>query len=806
MKQSITANEVDAAPGSPVDSGMVFVQDNLSVGAGGVVVKGNVEGNIQIVNKKIEVNADHGAVVNLYDESPRVRKRDAVPQPARPIRGFVNRVKELSQLEQIITAGEVAILKGMEGMGRSALLRQAANCNAARTLPDGVLFMEGIDERGQALDLEDMIQRLFDKSFESEPHLKVNFDTAQTYLGNLKSLVVLNGLDLPDSSFSRIADLFTRGSVLFESDQMIDSDTAQEIKLGSLPHSEAMELLAAKAGVTQDESTRLLLDSICSLLADVPLAIVITARAIREHSIPLKSARNMLVLVQTESNGVHQRGIERAYGLAQSKLSGLEQQWLAAAALAPGISVDPQYLHQMADDKVTAEHTQKRLQAMGLLTANSPRLRIDPGLRDLARSGVVDEVSFREEFLSYLKTMLRTHSLDWSYCTDELGNILGMIDWAATQQRWSDVIMLGRGIDAYLTLHGLWEAWRRVLDNVLQSARQLGDRFNEAWALHQIGTRFLGIGQKGQAIDFLRPALDLRRQLGDVIGMAYTKHNLDLLIPPASSNSDNGQPPDKPFSPNRALKFLLKTTIIGVVVAVSAYLAVNALYSLSLRPTPEAIIPITGPTKNTVVRPTLIPTKTFTPTSTRTPTKTPTRTPTNTRTVTPTASPTEVPSGIGAPQLSTSQLYFGGVRCDPNRITIRVMAQHPTGIKVMVFFHRLHEVGTGKDSGWSDGLSMNPKGDDIYSLSVSGDTLIGKSGFTSETWASYQFVLQAKSGEWVRSAVYSDLSLLPCGSRPPRPLVTTTAYLTEPPPPIPEPTGFILIPVMPVIPQLPVVK
>jgi len=789
MKQSITSNEINLGSGPVV--------------AGGVLVKGNVEGDIQVVNKKIEVNADHGAVVNLYDESPRVRKRDAVPQPARPIRGFVNRVKELSQLEQIITAGEVAILEGMKGMGRSALLRQAANCNAARTLPDGVLFMEGIDERGQALDLEDMIQRLFDKSFESEPHLKVNFDTAQTYLGNLKSLVVLNGLDLPDSSFSRIADLFTRGSVLFESDQMIESDTAQEIKLGSLPHSEAMELLAAKAGVTQDENTRLLLDSICSLLADVPLAIVITARAIRENSIPLKSARNMLVLVQTESNAVHERGIERAYGLTQSKLSELEQQWLAAAALVPGISVDPQYLHQMADDKVTAEQTQKRLQAMGLLTANSPRLRIDPGLRNLARSGV-DEVSFREEFLSYLKTMLRTHSLDWSYCTDELGNILGMIDWAATQQRWSDVIMLGRGIDAYLTLHGLWEAWRRVLDNVLQSARQLGDRFNEAWALHQIGTRFLGIGQQGQAIDFLRQALDLRRQLGDVIGMAYTKHNLDLLIPPTSSNNDNGQPPDKPFSPNRALKFLLKTTIIGAVVAFSAYLAVNALYSLPLRPTPEAIIPITGPTKNTVVRPTLIPTKTFTPTSTRTPTKTPTRTPTNTRTVTPTASPTEVPSGIGAPQLSTSQLYFGGARCDPNRITIRVLAQHPTGIKVMVFFHRLQEVGTGKDSGWSDGLSMNPKGDDIYSLSVSGDTLIGKSGFTSETWASYQFVLQAKSGEWVRSAVYTDLYLLPCGSRPPRPLVTTTAHLTEPP--IPEPTGFILIPVMPVIPQPPVVK
>jgi hypothetical protein len=100
------------------------------------------------------------------------------------------------------------------------------------------------------------------------------------------------------------------------------------------------------------------------------------------------------------------------------------------------------------------------------------------------------------------------------------------------------------------------------------------------------------------------------------------------------------------------------------------------------------------------------------------------------------------------------------------------MARHPAGIKVLVFFHRLHEIDSGKDSGWSEGLSMNPKGDDIYSLSVSGDTILGESGFTSETWVSYQFIIQPQNGELVRSTVYTDLNLLPCGSRP-RPPATT---------------------------------
>ncbi len=770
MKQAITSNEIDLGSGPVV--------------ASGVLVTGNVEGDIQVVNKKIEVSADHGAVVNVYDTLPRVKKRDVVPQPTRPLRGFVNRTNELKRLSQIIAASEVVTLQGMDGMGKSALLKQAANSSAARALPDGVLFMEGVDERGQALGFEDLIQRLFDKSFESEPHLKVNFDTAQTYLGNLKSLVVLNGLDLSAYSLSRMVDLYSQSAVLIESNEAVDDDLSEEIRLGPLPRTESIELLVAKLGVTLDDDTRPILDSICVLLADVPLAVVIAARAIHENGLSLERALAILTSIKPHSAEVNRHGIERAYALAQSTLNDLERQWLAAAAFAPGISIDPEYLHQMAKDKATATRAQEHLQSMGLLTANSPRLRIDPGLRELARVGV-DEISLPGQFLSYLKTMLGSHSLDWSYCADELGNILGMIDWAARQQRWDDVIVLGRGIDSYLTLHGLWEAWYSVLEDVLQSARQFGDRVNEAWALHQLGTRAIGVGLIAQAIDFLRQALSLRSELGDTIGMAYTQHNLDLLIPPTSSDNNNGQPPDKPFSPAKALKFLLKTTMIGAMMTVSIYWVVHALHSPSIPPTPAAGIPISGAT----TEPTVTSTKTLTLTPT-TPTKTPTWTPTNTRTVTSTASPTEVPSGIGVPQLSTNQLYFGGARCDPNRITIRVSAVHPAGIKIVVFFHRLHEMDSGKDSGWSDGLSMNTKGDGFYTLSVSGDTLIGNSGITSDAWASYQFVIQAKNGEWVRSTVYTDLTLLPCGSGAPRPPITTTV---EPLPTTGTPVGTSVV-------------
>lgn len=99
MKQSIASNKVDSGSTSQIGAGAVAVQDSVAAGAGGVAVKGNVEGDIQIINKHFEVNTDHGAVVNIYDIPPRVKQRDAVPQPTRPLRGFVNRVNELKRLD-----------------------------------------------------------------------------------------------------------------------------------------------------------------------------------------------------------------------------------------------------------------------------------------------------------------------------------------------------------------------------------------------------------------------------------------------------------------------------------------------------------------------------------------------------------------------------------------------------------------------------------------------------------------------------------------------------------------------------------
>jgi hypothetical protein len=164
------------------------------------------------------------------------------------------------------------------------------------------------------------------------------------------------------------------------------------------------------------------------------------------------------------------------------------------------------------------------------------------------------------------------------------------------------------------------------------------------------------------------------------------------------------------------------------------------------------------------ITPTPVITLTPTPVITVTPTPVITVTPTRVITLTPTLvitkSPTPVPAaGFSNRGLSTNTVSRG--RCNPWQVTIQVDAQHSSGIKVVVLFFRLENTQTGELSPWNDGLSMNIS-NGHYVRTLSGDQLGALTSFT-QARVHYQFVLQPKQGGYVRSEVYSDLNLVPCG-------------------------------------------
>lgn len=512
-----------------------------------IQIGGNVDGNIVVGDHNFTVHTNHGTII--YQESaPQVRSRSFVPQPPRAPRGFINRSAELSKLESWIATNEPVLLHGPDGIGKSALLRQAANLAAAKAMPGGVVLLESVDVAGQAFGPDDVIQRLFDALFESNPPLKVDAVSARTYLSNTHPLVVMDEVALSPALQKALPDLFPSGAILFSADAPGGSDF-QRLAVGPLPRSEALALLATRAELTLNEANRSALGQICEVLGDVSLALVVTGNILRETPTSPEAALMALRAVAAPERDPAQSALTRAFGFAFSLLKPEEQQVLSAAALTPSVSMTPEWL-SAALGNVAVDEFIERLKALGLLFANSPRLRLPPGFAAPAqRAAVLEKETLMTRLVEFLTAPLRENPQNLELVEAELGNLLGALNWAAQNGRTSDIIALGRALDPYLTLRGLWDAWGVSINYVLDAARQTGQRAVEGWALHQLGTRAVGVGTRKQALDLLNAALEIRRSLGDTVGAAYTQHNINLLIVPPPP-ADKPKPPQNNSGPN----------------------------------------------------------------------------------------------------------------------------------------------------------------------------------------------------------------------------------------------------------------
>jgi hypothetical protein len=554
---------------------------NGSVAVGSIQVGGNVEGSIVVGHHNFVVNTNNGTIVYNAPAGPVIKRREVKPQPPRAPLDFFDRASELTQVEQLVRQGKPVAICGADGAGKSALLRQAANGTAAHTLPDGVILLEGLDEHGNTLLPGDVIQRWFDAFYLSAPHLKVTSASAQPYLSQLRPLLLLDHVTLDADQLRPLLDLFPNSPALIARPAALPG-LARPIKLGALPRSDAMELFSATSGLLIDDANRSTCDAICALLNDVPLAIVRAADVIREMNLPLDQAQARLEAAPSAAGDNIAIGLSRAVTLIRSVLTLLEEQILEAAANLPGLSIDPQTMAniisgqpsaqaggriQIEDEWViidgvrlkrrdgaarspspsqgegrgegSVEAAIEHLKALGLLHANSPRVRMDAGLREFW-SG--DGNAIKDRLLAQLLIdQLNGRFGDDTFCANELGHVLGAIDHAVQTQQWTAATALSRAIDRYVTLHGLWDAWGQIADRVLQSARAVNDRSNEAWALHQLGTRAIA-SDKAQAIDLLKQALSVRQAIGETTAAAYTQHNLDVLIPPPAPPREKPQP------------------------------------------------------------------------------------------------------------------------------------------------------------------------------------------------------------------------------------------------------------------------
>jgi hypothetical protein len=248
-------------------------------------------------------------------------------------------------------------------------------------------------------------------------------------------------------------------------------------------------------------------------------------------------------------------------GLADLLLATLgepEKAILKHLAVLEGAALSTEHLVALTGISDILPHLET-LRCRGLVQAHHDHYRLPRYLGQRLFRGF-DLTSQLEHGLSYFILWAEAQRSNPARLLQDIEPIQQILGGAIKAERWSEVLRLVRAVDTALALNRRWAAWEEVLQAGLQAAQAANNQSAEAWALHQLGSRALCLGENRLARAFLSQALHLRESLGDNVGAVITRYNLNL-IPPTS-------PPDPtlPRLEGRPILGLLPVAVLGLAI------------------------------------------------------------------------------------------------------------------------------------------------------------------------------------------------------------------------------------------------
>jgi hypothetical protein len=616
---------------------------------------------------RVSVNTLHGTLLGPA-ERPRLQRRPELQRAPDAPSAFQNRERERELLYAELVPGRGAWLRAPAGAGSTTLLALASSAATANMLPDGVLHVAGEDEPSL---LPDLLQRLFDRFYTADVPVKVTPAAARAYLGRLHALCVLDRLRLGRDEQATLARMLHNSAVLVAA-YVPAPENMRELRLAGLPPHAALALSAATAGATTpDEQLGALLERLGAALGNLPLPLALVARHTGSDAERLAQA-----VAQLERTDDTRDPLLRALALVLGHLSNDERAVLAAVVGAGGSSAAPEMLAHLTQREIaTLEPLLHRLATQGLLRQHTTRwATATPSLR-LALDQILQPAAERQRAAAWYAAMLPSRINDLEWVDTELHNLLAATQTALTQGEMTQVATLAQGLQPYLVLHGMWSTWEQVIAWAEQAARTTADHALFAWVLHERGTHAALHGHTHAAAEALHEARRLRRRLGDLVGAAFSQHNLAYLhqitqarpatlVPASTQQSASNSPALTAWqwaTGALPLVALLVSIVLGVLFP--NLFTPPPVVTQELTPTPTMALttivepyPAPSPVPPAPTVPALVPT---TPAPILTPSATPTAA-TPTATATPSATPTPSATATAATPSPTPENAYPG--------------------------------------------------------------------------------------------------------------------------------------------------
>lgn len=475
-----------------------------------------------IVNQYQVLGSSEGVVLHQLHtgQLPTLTGLQPDTRPGYGAISLIDRQNQQAEALDALRSQQSVELYGPDGYGKTILLQSlVTEIQKTAPFPAGVVY-ESVGCRPP----EDLLQSLFNQLCAGHTLVKVGSANSTYYLRGLRALIVLDDIAVSASVLNQTMAAMPGSTFLLATpERMVSESSIRSIALGGLPIPDSLTLLERRLGQPLPAEDQPTATQLCATLQGSPARILQSVALIKQRQI---TQRQSLGQALTQVN--HRFQTEAMLRVILSDLDSEQRLVITAFTAFAGLSLLP----QQVTDLTAIPQVEAILQGLlerHLLTMQAGRYQLTADLVHDLQS--VQLPPWREHLLTYFTNWAELHRTMQPALLSETKNLLTVLEWAVSQGQWREVLSLVRSLESSLIMSGQWQTWEQVLQWGLQATQTLGDLESEAWALHQLGSRALSLGMTDPAKDLLNQSLHWRQTLGDEMGIAVTRHNLNLLQP-----------------------------------------------------------------------------------------------------------------------------------------------------------------------------------------------------------------------------------------------------------------------------------
>ncbi|HJS71033.1 MAG TPA: PASTA domain-containing protein [Gaiellaceae bacterium] len=480
-----------------------------ATGAGAVVVGGDVRNSVIVtgdnVNLQVKLDGVDGALLHRLRE---VANPVALPVPidSRP-RRYPDHVDRESEAGAVVVAaqqGGVINVYGEAGIGKTHVLSHVAHDPAGGAFPDGIAHVDALDAP-----LDDALQALFEEFYDcGDPAVRPSRSRLRRALKDRRALVIVDDLGLQREEAQAVLSAAPGCAFVIASTARTVWD-GEAIQLAGLPLEFGLAIVEQEIGRPLTPEERVEAESLCNALGGHPWRIREAAARARDEGRSLAEAARALDPTATFA-----------------ALTSGEEGVLAGLAAVGGGPVGLDHVRELSPVEDVGPVLES-LERRHLVLTHSPRYSLpEPLVEEIGRRADLEPLRARamEHFTAWAE-----REKDPAAVAAERPAILDLLRWASRTGRDKEAIRLGRAAEDAFAAAGAFGTWGTAVETVLAAARRQGDLHEEAWALHQRGTRTFALDESKAALPDLERARDIRRQIGDQRGETASQHNIDVI-------------------------------------------------------------------------------------------------------------------------------------------------------------------------------------------------------------------------------------------------------------------------------------